>query len=457
MAIGLLALAIRIAWAAYSEFTPTYSDDAGRYEFLGRALADGRGFTDLVGRATMFWPPGYPFLLAGIYKTYPERIFGPEYQVEAALVVNAVLGAGTVLLVYALGRRAFSSRVALGGALITACFPSLVMFAGVTLSETAFTSVAMLALWVLLISRERDDWRLLALAGLIFGMSALIRGPGLLLPAAVLPYLWMSCRASGAESLRRAVGLSAATLACAMVVVLPWTARNFAQSRSFVLISSNAGPDFYIGHAEDADGGGRRVDELVLGYPDIPLIEAEAKFNREGFERGVEYALGHPWREVQLSGLKMWHLYKSDHAALRWNESHGQNEFLGGDERTWWVRVMNAYYYAVLAFAALGIAVVILGLTLRRLNRRSEGASPRLRIVGWFAGARGTSEQAEVRVLLLCVIVYWTLVHVAFFGDPRFHAPVMPIVALFASFGGALMAGIVMIAGSRIRNRVVRH
>jgi len=37
------------------------------------------------------------------------------------------------------------------------------------------------------------------------------------------------------------------------------------------------------------------------------------------------------------------------------------------------------------------------------------------------------------RVLLLSLLLYWTGIHLVFFGDPRFHAPVMPIVALLAA------------------------
>jgi len=36
-------------------------------------------------------------------------------------------------------------------------------------------------------------------------------------------------------------------------------------------------------------------------------------------------------------------------------------------------------------------------------------------------------------VLLLSTLIYWTAVHIVFFADPRFHAPVMPAVTLFAA------------------------
>jgi 4-amino-4-deoxy-L-arabinose transferase-like glycosyltransferase len=439
-AIGLLALALRLAWIAYSEFAPTYNDDAGRYDYIGRMLADGRGYIDIRAEATMFWPPGYPFLLAAIYKAYPERIFGAGHQVDAALVINAIFGVATVLLVYALARRAFSRIVALCSALITACFPSLVMLTATTLTETVFTTIALAALLLVVIAREREDPRLLIVAGFCFGIGALVRGPGLLLPLATLPYLWMTSPAPARRALPRAFVLSFAILACALVVVLPWTIRNLSHSGSLVLISSNAGPDFYIGHSDDADGGGRRADDLVFAYPERSQPEAEAAFNREGFERGLEFAAAHPWREIQLAGLKIWHLYKTDHAALRWNESHGENDFLGHDERQWWVRAINAYYYAALAFAGVGTLATVAGLVpVSRLRAVASNATPAHR---------------SVRVLLLSVIAYWTLVHVAFFGDPRFHAPIMPIVGIFAAFGAAVALRLCAGTAAVVRRRI---
>ena len=36
-------------------------------------------------------------------------------------------------------------------------------------------------------------------------------------------------------------------------------------------------------------------------------------------------------------------------------------------------------------------------------------------------------------LFLTAVIVFWTLVHVAFFGEPRFHVPLLPLAVLMSS------------------------
>lgn len=399
-----VALVVRLGWIAYADFVPTLNDDAGRYDLLGRSLADAAGYVNPNGSTTMFWPPGYPFLLAAVYKLWPASLFG-GHEVTAALAVNAALGAATALLVYAIGRRAFDERIALGGAAITALFPSLVFFAGVTLSETAFTFFALLGVLLLVESEALHDRWLLVAAGGVIGFAALVRGQALLLPLVAVPF-WLVATGGWRPALGRLAIVGGLTL----LVIAPWTARNYVESGSLVLVSSNAGPDFYIGHSAGADGRGRKVDELVFRYPELPQPEAEARINRDGFNEGLDYLAWHPLREMELTARKLFWLYYRDDEALRWNESHGEHEFLVGGVRLALAALSNLYYWLVLGLALAGLA-------------------------GW------SWRRHPVRLLLVSLVAYWTLVHVAFFADPRFHAPMLPVLALFASAGAVAVLG----------------
>jgi len=425
----LAAFALRVAWIAYADFEPTLSDDAGRYDFLGRALAGGAGYINPNGRETMFWPPGYPFILAALYKAWPADALG-DHEVTLALLLNATLGALTSGLVYAIGRRAFDRAVATVAAIVTALFPSLIFLVGVTLTETAFTFLALLALWLIIESRARQryEWPLLAAAALIIGYAALVRGQALLLPIVAAAYWWYATRDIRA-TLLRAAGVGALALA----VVLPWTARNWIESGSPVLLSSNAGVDFYIGHSEGADGRGRIVDELVFRYPKLPPLEAEARVNRDGFRDGIEYALTHPLREVELAARKLFYLYYRDDEGLRWSDGHGERNVFSAAEHRLWVLVSNAYYYVVLALAVAGVVVMVRGW---RGQTSPPGALP-------FARRGGMCEAGPARaarVLLAASVAYWTLIHMAFFADPRFHAPIMPVVGLWVGVAFAELA-----------------
>lgn len=406
-----LALVLRVAWVVAVRFTPTIADDAGRYDLLGRSLAAGGRYINPNGTTTMFWPPGYPFILAAIYKLYPHWLLA-DHTVRAALLVNALLGTATVALVYAIGARAFGRRTALLGALLTALFPSLIFFANETLSETAFTFLLMASLWLLIEAEARGRLLLLVLAGAVIGFAALVRGQAVLLPLVALPFWWRTLAGSGTRSIvaRRVLLRLAIVAVPALIVIAPWTARNYVESKSLVFISSNAGVDFYIGNSAGANGGGRKVDELVFRYPQLRGPRAEARVNADGFREGLSYAVHHPARDVTLAARKIVHLYATDGEAVRWTDGHGARRVMPPRLRRALITLSDVWYWAMLVLAAAGVAA-------------------------WL------SIRHPVRLLLVCLVAYWTLVYVAFFGDPRFHAPIMPVLALWAAAGVWWIAG----------------
>jgi hypothetical protein len=431
-AIALVALAVRLAWIAYADYQPTLSDDAGRYDFLGRSLAEGGGYVNPNGNTTMFWPPGYPFLLAAVYKLWPASALG-DHEVTAALIVNAVAAAATSVLIFALARRLAPwsagtparDTAGLAAAGLYALLPSAVFYAGVTLSETWFTFLLMLSLWMLAVGEERRSWWWRLATGVVIGYAALVRGQALLLPFVAVAF-WVARARSDSKGRSASTGQAAnsraqttnikgvvATLAVVggvtVGVVLPWTVRNFVESGRLVAISSNAGVDFYIGHSAAAEGRGRIVDELVFRYPELPPAEAEARVSQDGFREGLEYAVRNPARELVLSAKKVWFLYAGDHEAVAWTDAHGERRVMPGRLRDALAVVSDVYYTAVMLLAAAGVAFW----------------------VRW----RGWRTDGGPGVLLLSVVGYWTLVAVAFFGDPRFHAPIMGVVSVWAAYG----------------------
>ncbi len=402
-----LAFALRLAWVLITHWRPLFDDDAFRYDFTARALASGQGYIHLTGDPTAFWPPGYPVLLATAYVVFGEKVI-------VAQMLNVALGTATVWLAYLIGRRLFGRGPALLGAGIVACFPSLIFYTGVTLSEITFTFLALLAIYLLIVEtqsgRPRDPsagsgqrLRLLLGAGLVLGLAALTRGQALLLPLVLVPF-WLR---SGVSWRRICPKLAALALGMGLIVA-PWTARNAIQLHAPVLIATNAGVDFWIGHHESATGdfGPTGGAQLVFSHPELDPVAGEVRVNNEGFEKGLSFAVTHPAQELVLPFKKLFWLYYNDEEGLRWNEGHGGQDFLPGPVRDGLLALSNVYYFAVLGLLLLGAG--------RWLSLREPG-----------------------RLLLLSLVGYWTLIHLVFFGNPRFHAPVMPLVALLAALAWA--------------------
>ena len=398
-----LAFTLRLGWVALSEWQPVMGDDAFRYDFTARALLAGEGYVHFNGAPTAFWPPGYSLLLAAVYWLFGDSVL-------VAQLLNVVLGTATVGLVYLIGRRTLGPKPALVGAAILAGFPSLIFFTAVTLSEVAFTFLALLGVLLLLIETQSGKQRHLPLllgAGLVIGFASLMRGEALLLPLAFLPF-WLR-----SDMGRTAIAHKLVALALGIgLIVAPWTIRNAVQMESPVVISTNAGVNFWIGHHAGATGGGQLADELIYGIgtadgspgspPTMTTVEREVRINSQGTLRGIGYGLTHPLQEISLTFKKLFWLYWHDAEGLRWNEAHGGQPFLSGIERAGLLVLSNVYYLAVLGFFALGVRQ-------------------------WF------SLRDPGRLLLISLVGYFTLVHVIFFGDPRFHAPIMPMVAMLTA------------------------
>ena len=390
-----LALAFRVTWVVFSDWRPTPDDDAFRYDFSARMLAEGRGYIHLNGEPTAFWPPGYPLLLSAAYV-----VFGDSFRV--AQLLNVALGTATVGLVYLVGRRTLGPQPALLGAAIIAAFPSLVFYTAVTLSETAFIFLTLLAVYLLLGEGRRrgpDDLRVLAVAGLVLGFASLVRGQALFLPLAFVPF-WLR---SGIDWGRVAQKLIVLGLGAGLIVGA-WTTRNAIQMDAFVLISTNAGIAFWVGHNEGANG----TDGILhrynppADYPELDHVEREVRFNNDTFRDGLSYAVTHPGHETVLVFRKLFWLYYKDDEGIKWNEGHGGQRFLSGGTRDALLDLSNIYYYALFGLFSLGSTI-------------------------WF------SPRDPGRLLLLALFLYWTAVHVAFVTDPRYHAPTLPVMALLAA------------------------
>jgi hypothetical protein len=133
----------------------------------------------------------------------------------------------------------------------------------------------------------------------------------------------------------------------------------------------------------------------------------EVKGYREYTKRGLEYILTHPGREIDLTRWKIYHLYRSDSDIIPWLTTLGATplEPDGLDDAL--RRVFDYAYYA-LFFAALASVP----LWLRR---------------------------DPAREMLISLAVFWTLFHIAFLAEPRYHVPLYPAFAIAAAAGASML------------------
>jgi 4-amino-4-deoxy-L-arabinose transferase-like glycosyltransferase len=283
-------------------------------------VADGRGYIEPFLDAaygihvpTAAHPPLYPTVLAGL------SLFGGD-SVLAQRSLGAFLGAGTIVLIALIARRLGGERVGLAAAAIAALYPLFVAADGAPMSESLYGLLIAACLFVALKLHERRSARTAAALGALIGLAALTRSEALLL--LVLVGLPLTGR-----SWRPAIAL----LAACVVVLAPWTIRNWSAFDRPTLISHNdstvlAGancPATYHG----ADLGGWRF-ECISPRKTLNEAKQAAIWRREG----IDYATDHAGRWpvlVPVRVLRTWDLYQprraldSAEGRAKWAETAG--------------------------------------------------------------------------------------------------------------------------------------
>jgi 4-amino-4-deoxy-L-arabinose transferase-like glycosyltransferase len=400
--IVLLAAVIRFGFGVAAMDGPVpetwmTAGDQYSYWYYGDQMAHGGGYLSyLDGKATSYYPIGYPATLAAVFWLQDHTPL-PDHQPTAVALLHAAMGTATVWFVFLIARAALGRRLALLAALICALFPNLIFNVPTYTLETAFVFWSTAALAVI----ATHDWatgppsnrRLLAF-GTVLGLSVLTRPFSL--PFVIGLVLAMVVTKAGWKRTLQAVGL---TLLPVVLLLVPWTIRNLGAMHAFVPISTNLGDTACIDRSMDADGGFRWASGDGCAPPDTP----EAERNRENIGNAVRFIVHHPAKELELMGKRLGRMLEHDHSGLQEAESVNFRVLDPGlrhiaiDVADWW-------FWATMAMSVPGLV----GL-LRRAERRPE----RLLVAVAFLA------------LLLLPIELW--------GNVRFHIPVLPFAAIAAA------------------------
>lgn len=226
MWIFLLAVFFRIlvvVWGVGFDRDLTFFD-ARDYDRHALNFLSGKGLTNGIAWASR--PPLYPLFLAGVY-----RLFGHSYL--AVRLLQSLLGALTILLVYGALRLYFSRSVSLWTSFFTACHPLLVSYAGNILSETL--SLFCLALFLVVFLRGKrgvDGWG----GGTLFGVLLLCRASFIFFLPFVLFHIVRDKKNSAALF---------GFLLSAGLILAPWAIRNDRILHRFVPLTTNGGTTFW--------------------------------------------------------------------------------------------------------------------------------------------------------------------------------------------------------------------
>jgi len=427
--VGILAVGALLRLCHFADLakSPHFSAplvDAGFHDYWARALVSGRwspppNCEDPQIRARPYLrPPGYPYFLALAY-----ALSGGSYG--AARVLQMAVGLLSCVLAFMLGLRLFGARTGLVYAALMASYWVLVYFEGELLAPVLLVFLGTALLLVLTVWAQTLKPLYAWGAGALLGLFALIR-PNILLFGLVLPawLWWVGRRSAGRRRILKSVaGFGFGVL----VLVLPASLRNYRAAKDWVLISSNAGINLYIGNNPAADGlvaqelPGLGRFHTCYDYPALvrsveqrvgqPLRHSQV--SRWFARQALEFVRSNPGRFLALTGRK---------ALLFWHPQEiAHNKEIGFERRR--SRALRVLAVLPGGFARmLSLAVLGLGLCIGR--PRSGGAD-----------GSAASRECVMPVVTLCLlfVAFYFLSFLPFFMAARYRVPILPCLLLFAA------------------------
>jgi 4-amino-4-deoxy-L-arabinose transferase-like glycosyltransferase len=425
VALSVLALAVRLLFIGLEPPTRTVGDERtwltwafgcpGPGGVRGLACPE-VGFSPFRTRL-IFYPPLYPYFLAGLGEAvaggelYPDAAAGatrarshaivvPDRALTAIKLGQAVLGALLVVALARLGAALFGARAGGAAGLLAALYPDLAWYAAHFWSETLFLAFLWWGMERLVAADGAPGFRAAVAAGALWGLAVLTRETNLyFVPVAAV---WLAWGRAGSGR-RKAAAFALA----AIVVVAPWTYRNWLTLDAFIPVSTAGGQNLFQGNATlERDDTYRMVEQQpgrVEQYRFAMSMGLKAIRARQ------------PWWIFEKLRDEMPNFWEADSLAL--------------------IHVKRGAYGDVsVARAWIAAAVVEL---------------PYLFVLAGFVLALGRIPWSRAAVLLLLFVAYYNALHIVTHGFARYRLPIMPVLFLFAAWRIAMPGSWVPLSARR--------
>jgi 4-amino-4-deoxy-L-arabinose transferase-like glycosyltransferase len=372
--LGIAAAGLRLAFVLVVGKDALSWGDEFTYDLLARNLVSGVGYGFAPGEPSVWRAPLYPMTLAVIYS-----VFGSSYLPVTAL--QAIVGGLTAPLLVMLGLRLFKDPVPamLAGAMF-ALHPLLIFTVSLLYSETIY--LALLLLFTLAcLSMASDEGRpgWAVVSGMLLGLSVLMKPNLMLFPVVLFLWVWLMLR-----RLDRALIIAGLASLVMVLVVLPWTVRNYRVTGEVVPVSANSGLNLWQGNHPRAEGAA-----FPLSQVDPLTAYSEAERDRIYRSWALEQLRSDPVRLLTLVPKKIGKFFAPLETSNR------------GQIPLRLAPVVDLVWLAFLALAAWGF----------------------IRTVG----------RSEKWVLIYLLILYPVGLAVVFYGATRYGMVVYPYLFLLAS------------------------
>ena len=346
-----------------------------------------------------FWqPPLYPFVLAMIYRVFDSGLL-------ATRLVHGLFGVASAMIVYVVALRFMRSRPALLTSLLFSCYGPLLFFFSQLLPTGLAVLLGIISLWMTLRFVEAPTSARAFTCGIAFGIAAL-NVPNILVCAAI-PLGWTVLKAYRKSSPETCVPHVALIAFGVLICILPVTVHNIRASKQFVLISTNAGVNLFVGNNPD-------MDSVIASRPGLDWDRIVAMPYGQGASSGPE-AQRFFYRQVLN--------YAVQHPLDFWNHMLIKTGYLF--EASEIPRNISVYAFRDLSKI------------LYPLVWRFPGAAFPFGVVGalGLVGLVTTMSRNSAHAVLGCFVLGYGASIILFFPTARYRIPVLPEILILAVVG----------------------
>ncbi len=423
--IVALALLLRVAFLFLAGVNAPLTGDELAYQQIAENIAAGRGFWQnnnpfFPGQILYAWQaPLYPLALGVLYKIFGVNLFIAKF-------FGIVVSTATVYVMYDLASRVFRlSLLALLSSFLLAIYPGFLTNAHLLLSETLFIFLMLLAFDLVarslsfraereisshdtgrfLATTARNDnhnWFWIIGAGAVWGLATLTRGITLYFtPLFALWLAWALWRER--VSFARVFGAAISFCVATIVVIAPWTARNYFQFHQIVVLETKGGVNLWLGNSPYTPNDFiRNVWKVGVREPMLDVLPTdELARDRSAYALGLDYIRAEPATFFARVPTKFADLWGFERSLI----DNAEATTRGGG----WISFakIGSDLFAALVYMfvmACGIAGFVF-------------APP-----------------DKWKILFGAFTLYFVFVHLVIFGDGRFHLPLIPFFAMYAAW-----------------------
>lgn len=396
-AVFCLAFIVRIIFnkTVAAGYQPMF--DAVIYNELARSLLHQHCYCFPQQHVPVYRPPLWPAVMAAIYAVLGDAT-------RYARLACCVLGSGTCVLVYLIAKDLFGRRIALVTGIIAAVYAGMFIWDGWLYTESLYIFLQTAFLFFLMRMQRDSRRRWIVLCGVSLALAALARPTGTLLLGLLV--LWaLFALLFKLAPWRRVVVRAALVAALAYALVLPWTLYTSSVTHSPLLPPSNVYKTIAGSYNDTVDHPGDILYGLwsLWSGDDSDFHDHTAADEQALGQRALSWIEAHPEQTRALLWIHLVHMWTP------WAIAYEGHPFAQYPDRpsTIFVRdhLLPVMSYVVFLLAALGLVV--------------------------------TWRRRWAQLLSIYLTIGLTILeNVAFYGSPRFRAPIEPLLVVLV--GGLL-------------------